>query len=266
MKAIYEEAKRPFTLDDLKKTPIFKRLNDYQKEILLTKPVREIFLQFEARFEDHPEVIETFIETARRYMSPFPEFEINFKYGRADLYFGTKLIEMKCYSGMTMEDLVRARNQVLSYACLSRFVANASECGNSIQIDSIEVVNALTGDFWTWDCAQFFRSGEADRFYWSIIYPFIANNSLTESEIVEIKAMYNQNFSGIETLTRVIYQKEHATVLRLRRKIYALESQIKTEIKARRNVIEKFVGLPILIPTEDDPLNDDDFDFKIFDY
>jgi hypothetical protein len=78
--------------------------------------------------------------------------------------------------------------------------------------------------------------------------------------------MYNQNFSGIETLTRVIYQKEHATVLRLRRKIYALESQIKTEIKARRNVIEKFVGLPILIPTEDDPLNDDDFDFKIFDY
>jgi len=235
IKAIFELSGRKLSLKDLDRIPAYCRMSSEQKNLLITKPIREVFVLFESQFKDHPDIVETFIKTASRYLDPLPSFEIDFRYGCADLLCGRKLTEMKSYSVMTRNDLINARNQVLSYACLAKYTGHPE-----MIFEEIEVVNALTGEFWIWNCSEFFQSGEADRFYWTFIYPLISNNTVDEDDIIRTKNLYEQNIPGIDQVLQMIGRREFQQTAIFRKKLGILESQLKIEIEIRQNIVAKY--------------------------
>jgi len=235
IRAIYELAGKKITLKDLSRTASFHRLDKERLEILIRSNLKECIDSLEPRFTEFPEIEKNFINSARRYIEePFPEFEIDFIYGEADIYHNKKLIEMKSYSVMTMQDLIHARNQVLLYACLNKYIGNFQK-----PINEIEVINALTNEIWTWDFSKFYQSGEADRFYWTVIVPMIANNDLTDENIYIIRNIYEENISGLDLFSKIIKDKYSKTIFNLHRKLKEREKQLQIETKSRRMIITK---------------------------
>ncbi len=232
-KAIHELAGRPINVAVLEKSPSFLRLDPEQKSLLLNYRVEDIFCILEPQFTDYPEVVQTFLSMARRYLDPFPEFEVDLKYGAADLFCGTTLIEMKAYSVMNPRDLLLARNQVLTYACLAVYMFNRT-------VDRIEVINVLTGESWSWNTREFFSNGEGERFYWTIVYPFMSHSTLTEQDISSIKNLYQQNIPGVSSLVKVIFSRVKDQERFHRTRINQLENQLRFEIETRNNVLAKY--------------------------
>lgn len=237
VRAIYELAGRPFGITDLMKTASYHRLDRIKVEMILQEEIKKSFIILEPQFKEYPEVIECFIQSASRYISPFPEFEVDMGYGEADLYHNKVLVEMKSYSVMTSQDLIHTRNQVLLYACLAKYTSKLDKV-----IEKIEVINALTGQVWTWDFTEFNESGEADRFYWTVIFPIIANNNIIDEEIHGIRNLYEQNVFGLELLPRIIWDKYSKLVFSLQRKLKEKEKQLQTELKARRTIVRRQKG------------------------
>jgi hypothetical protein len=243
-KAIADLAGKTLTESDLTRSASYARLNPEQKKLILALPVEESFLQLEPQFSEYPEIVQTFLETARRYVSPYPKFEVDFRYGAADILCGTTLIEMKAYSVMTYRDLVHARNQVLIYACLAMYTP-----GFSTPIRQIEVVNSLTGQVWSWNTSEFFRL-DLERLYWIVIYPLMAQKELPDGTISQIKTLLETAHDGIVNLAKTIHLKENMIQTALLRRVHQLEQDLKSEIIIRRNVVNKYKALKEKHPEE----------------
>ena len=248
MKAIYELAGMEITDKKLSIGSCYQRLTSEQKYILINTVVRKSFNILEPQIVKYPDVIETFITVAQRYTKPFPSFEIDVRYGAADLLCGTKLVEMKAYSVMTFQDLVNARNQVLTYACLM----------SNVDITEIEVVNSLTGEVWTWDFTEFRKTGNDRKFYLLVINPLISNPNITPSEIAKIKQIYETCDDNIVDLLEVLHRKQMHSENYLRQKIYRLNLQVAEQITTRNNIIRKYKELLGSIPNEPKNPNTDD--------
>lgn len=239
MKAIYDLAGKQLTCDDLSRTASYNRVITSQKEAILSMSTRDAFNTLEPQFCNHPEVVEDFIAAASRYANPFPIFELDLKYGAADLLFGNKICEMKSYSVANIQDIISSRNQVLAYACL---IPHTPKFAN-ILINEIEVVNALTNEVWTWDFSEFRKSGEADRLYWSLLIPLLANDSISDEEISMLKHLYDQKSTGVDLVARVMHEKTSKLNMLLLRKIYQLRARLEAEVNARKYIANKNKGI-----------------------
>lgn len=235
IKTIYQLANRPISLHELARTASYHRMNREWLKQLVQSNLEEIIFKLEPRFAKFPVILENFTAAARRYAKdPFPSFEIDFIYGEADIYHDGKLIEMKAYSVMTREDLIHARNQVLLYACLSRHLGDLKD-----DVKEIEVVNSLTNEVWTWNFDKFAESGEADRFYWSVIVPLIGNNHISHEEISCIRDLYEKDIQGLEIFSKILKEKYYKPLAYLQRKVKEQERQLKMETTYRHMIISR---------------------------
>lgn len=233
VRTIYQLTGRDITISELARTASYHRMNRNDLERLISNDVDDVIYDLEPRFFNHPEILTNFKNAAKRYATePFPIFEIDFVYGEADIYHKGKLIEMKSYSVMTRQDLILARNQVLLYACLSRHIGNLQG-----PIKQIEVINALTNEVWTWDFEKFAKTGEADRFYWSVIVPLIGNNDVTDEDIACVRNLYEANIVGLDIFSKILRDKYNKPLCNLQRKLKEQEKQLKLESDYRHMII-----------------------------
>lgn len=256
MKAVYEAAEKPLSMKILSTSGAYCRMSELQRQMLLNYPCKHVFPLFEPDIEQYPGVIDTFMKTAARYANPIPSFEIDCnKYGAADLLHGTTLVEMKSYSVMTFTDLVNARNQVLTYACIGT-VNNLFP----VKLTHIEVVNSLTGEVWNWPIAEFFESGEGTKLYWTLIYPLIGNKVIFKKDeeanlyISRLKDLYNRDLPDVSLLAFLVYEKEQDQINNLRSELHRARTKLDEEISIRKNILKRFIPInkPKVEPDDED--------------